>query len=213
MQYQVYNEETGEVIAWLDTKTEEHIVLKGFNIKAGDNLSAVEVSSAKPKGVAKFEKVSRKQWLEDRGTMIKEFAEVCYKNLECPVRKTTGSAGYDFLAPYTIIIPPHQTVEIITGIKCQIDDGYVLELYPRSSLGFNYKLTLDNTVGVIDSDYYNNEKNEGHIHCKMTNNSDKELVIHSGEGYMQGVFKKYYLTKDDEVTAKRTGGIGSTNSK
>lgn len=161
------------------------------------------------KAVAKFEVVSLGQWCRDNDspTNVTE-----HDDLMLPIRKTAGSAGYDFHAPFDVTINPHETVLIPTGIKCQIDEGYVLELYPRSSLGFNYKLTLDNTVGIIDSDYYNNEKNEGHIHCKMTNNSDKTLHIKQGEGYMQGIFKEFFITKDDNATAKRVGGIGSTNS-
>ena len=103
------------------------------------------------------------------------------------------------------------TVFINTGIKCQIDEGYVLELYPRSSLGFKYNLTMDNTVGIIDSDYYNNESNEGHIKCKMTNHSDETIFLKQGDGYMQGIFKEFFITKDDVATDKRVGGIGSTN--
>lgn len=164
------------------------------------------------KRVAQFEKVSYEQWCYDTGSDPNfDLVVENYNMIECPVRKTAGSAGYDFLAPHDIVILPHQTVHLVTGIKCQIDEGYVLELYPRSSLGFRYKLTLDNTVGIIDSDYYNNETNEGHIQCKMTNNSDKELHIKRGESYMQGLFKQFFITRDDKATEKRVGGIGSTN--
>ena len=163
--------------------------------------------------VAKFELVSFEQWCVDNNIdpLFNLSAEE-YNMLLCPIRKTSGSAGYDFLAPFDIVIKPHETVLLPTGVKCQIDEGYVLELYPRSSLGFKYNLTLDNTVGIIDADYYNNEDNEGHIKCKMTNHSDKEIVIKRGEGYMQGIFKQFFITKDDNATAKRVGGIGSTNS-
>lgn len=164
------------------------------------------------KRVAQFELVSYEQWCkdEDRDPNFDLNVET-YNMMKLPIRKTKGSAGYDFLAPHNIIIKPHETVLISTGVKCQIDEGYVLELYPRSSLGFKYKLTLDNTVGIIDADYYNNEDNEGHIKCKMTNNSDKEIVIRMGEGYMQGLFKEFFITKDDNAKEKRVGGIGSTN--
>lgn len=160
--------------------------------------------------IAQFERVSLDQYLIDcnAGSAYER-----YSNTLLPVRKTSGSAGYDFLAPCDIIIQPHETILIQTGIKCAIDEGYVLELYPRSSLGYKYKLTLDNTVGIIDSDYYNNETNEGHISCKLTNNSDKILYIPKGEGYVQGIFKQFFITYDDNATAKRVGGVGSTNTK
>lgn len=164
------------------------------------------------KRVARFEKVSFEQYIKDTGYTPDDFMKSLWEDIKLPIRKTAGSAGYDFLAPYTIHIAPHETVLIETGIKCYIKEGYVLELFPRSSLGFNYKLTMDNTVGIIDSDYYNNENNEGHIKCKMTNNSDKELIIKKHEGYMQGIFKEFFITEDDNATDKRVGGIGSTSN-
>jgi len=209
LEYQIYDRKTGELIAWLCPHSGQHIVHKNYDIKIGNNLLAQEVEEAVDmKAVAKFEKVKYSQWVLDTDKEL----HGCYDSIQCPVRKTAGSAGYDFLAPHDIVIKPHETVKLATGIKCQIDEGFVLELYPRSSLGFKYRLTLDNTVGIIDADYYNNENNEGHIQCKMTNNSDKEIFIKAGEGYMQGLFKEFFITKDDHATAKRTGGIGSTNS-
>lgn len=215
MQYQVFKKDTGEVIAWIDTEDCQAVLHKDYDIKIGDSLMAIEVEENPPiKAVAKFEKVSLEQWCKDNESTLlpKEYFEEQHKDLKCPIRKTKGSAGYDFLAPYDITINPHETVLIKTGIKCQIDEGYVLELYPRSSLGFKYNLTLDNTVGIIDSDYYNNPKNEGHIMCKMTNHSDDYITIKAGDGYMQGLFKEFFITKDDVATAERVGGIGSTNS-
>lgn len=180
-----------------------------FVLEWRDNYFII-VGEDSMKAVAQFYRVSLSQWLKD---CTAPSANERYANVALPVRKTVGSAGYDFLAPCDIIIQPHDTILIQTGIKCQIDEGYVLELYPRSSLGYKYRLTLDNTVGIIDSDYYNNESNEGHISCKMTNNSDKVLYIKKGEGYMQGLFKQFFITKDDNASAVRVGGIGSTNKQ
>ena len=164
------------------------------------------------KAVAQFEKVSYEQWCKDTGMNTPFNSDVIdYENFKLPVRKTKGSAGYDFLAPQTFRIAPYRTILIPTGVKCQIDEGYVLELYPRSSLGFKYNLTLDNTVGIIDSDYYNNIDNEGHIKVKMTNHSDQIIVIEKGQAYAQGIFKEFFITKDDVATEERVGGIGSTN--
>ena len=172
------------------------------------------------KRIAKFEKVSKEQYKKDfevtpymlHSNDPNLALNWCYDNLQLPIRKTKGSAGYDFIAPCDLVILPHSEALIKTGIKCQIDEGYVLELYPRSSLGFKFNLTLANTVGIIDSDYYNNENNEGHIMIKMINHSDKTITIKKGEGYAQGLFKEFFITKDDNSTDVRVGGIGSTNS-
>lgn len=157
-----------------------------------------------PERVAEFEKVSEKTFLTDCDR------QDVYENIKLPERATTGSAGYDFFAPFDFTLSPHETIKIPTGIRCKINNGYVLMLYPRSSLGFKYHLMLNNTVGVIDSDYYFSS-NEGHIQIKMTNMSDKTLNIKAGEGFAQGVFTPYGVTVDDDAQGVRDGGFGSTN--
>ena len=86
-----------------------------------------------------------------------------------------------------------------------------MKCYPRSGLGFKFRLQLNNTVGIIDSDYYNSD-NEGHIFAKLTNDSNegKTVQIKAGEGFMQGIFVEYGITVDDSVTDVRNGGFGST---
>ena len=162
------------------------------------------------KAVAKFEKVSFEQFKKDWD--LDGDAVSVYEQIKLPARATTGSAGYDFFAPCEIKLAPGETVKIPTGIRAKIDDGYVLSLYPRSGLGFKFRLQLNNTVGIIDSDYYNSD-NEGHIFIKITNDgkNDKTLKIKKGEAFAQGIFFPYFLTDDDNVTEIRTGGIGSTN--
>ena len=83
----------------------------------------------------------------------------------------------------------------------------MLKCYPRSGLGFKYRLQLNNTVGIIDSDYYYSD-NEGHIFSKITNDSNEEKT--AGEGFMQGIFVEYGITLDDDATEVRNGGFGST---
>lgn len=158
------------------------------------------------KKVAQFFKVSEKQFLMDCDV------NSAYENITLPKRATIGSAGYDFFTPFSFILKPNETIKIPTGVRVKIDNGYVLSIYPRSSLGFKYRLQLDNTVGIIDSDYYN-AKNEGHIMIKITNNSDKELTVNAKEAFAQGIFTEYFITYDDEVSEERTGGFGSTNKK
>lgn len=170
--------------------------------------------------VARFEKISYEQWKEDffsncegNGGLLCKYGALEYllDSMELPQRATKGSAGYDFKAPFEIVIPPHSTVKFGTGVKCHIEDGYVLELYPRSSLGFKHRLALNNTVGIIDSDYYNNKNNEGHIQCKFYNPNDYPINIKKGEAYMQGIFKEYFLAEEEDITTERVGGIGSTS--
>jgi dUTP pyrophosphatase len=104
------------------------------------------------------------------------------------------------------------TIIIPTGIRCKMNQDLVLQIYPRSSLGFKYQLTLDNTVGIIDSDYYY-ALNEGHIMIKITNHSiqNKTLELEHGKAFAQGVFVKFYKTINDEAKLTRSGGMGSTN--
>ena len=160
------------------------------------------------KQVAQFYKVSKEQFFAD---FEGENAAAVYEAIKLPKRATVGSAGYDFFAPVDITLAPGETAKIATGIRVRIDDGWVLKLYPRSGLGFKFRLQMNNTVGIIDSDYYNSD-NEGHIFAKITNDSNegKTVAIRQGEGFMQGIFVEYGITYDDEVTEKRNGGFGST---
>ncbi len=162
------------------------------------------------KRIAKFEKVS----LEEFAKVFddKEEAKKIYEKIQLPQRATRGSAGYDFFAPFDIVLKPNETIKVPTGIRCQMESGWVLKLYPRSSLGFKYRLQLNNTVGIIDEDYYYSD-NEGHIFAKITNatNENKVLEIKKGQGFMQGLFIEFGITYDDDVITQRNGGFGSTN--
>ncbi len=132
-----------------------------------------------------------------------------YDDIILPKRATKGSAGYDFYIPYDLTIGPNESVKIETNVRCKMNNEYVLMIFPRSSLGFKYKLQLDNTVGVVDSDYFN-ALNEGHIVVAFTNWSDKTLELKKGDRFAQGVFLKFGITIDDDVDNERTGGYGST---
>lgn len=165
------------------------------------------------KRVAKFEKVSFNQFEKDWEDTFKNTSEIeeIYNNIKLPVRATKGSAGYDFFVPMDVRLMPNETIKIPTGIRCNMEEGWVLKCYPRSGLGFKYRLQLNNTVGIIDSDYYYSD-NQGHIQAKITNdtNEDKELQISCGEGFMQGIFVEYGITLDDDCNKERNGGFGST---
>lgn len=164
--------------------------------------------------VAKFHKVGlgqlKKDWEEVFGQG--SFTREIYDNLIMPKRATSGSAGYDFYTPMQIHLSAGETVKIPTGIRAEISEGWVLMCFPRSGLGFKYRMQLDNTVGIIDADYFKAE-NEGHIMIKITNDSKegKQLSINKGSGFAQGIFLPFGITCDDDAEAIRTGGFGSTD--
>lgn len=168
--------------------------------------------------IAKFEKVSKEQfvkdWLHVFSGSDAEQAGAVYEDIQLPRRATKGSAGYDLFAPSDFLIKPGEQVLIPTGVRVRMIDGYVLMLFPRSSLGFKYRLQMNNTVGIIDSDYYNAD-NEGHIFCKLTNDTveDKTVELKKGTGMVQGIFLPFGITEDDNAEAVRTGGFGSTTEK
>ena len=157
--------------------------------------------------IAKFYKVSEKQfiadWCAETGCSVSE-AKAAYQKIRLPRRATVDSAGYDFFAPEAFP----------TGIRAEIAEGWVLQIFPRSGLGFKYRLQMDNTVGIIDSDYFS-AKNEGHIFIKMTNcnRQGKTLSIGAGEGFAQGIFLPFGITEDDDADGQRQGGFGSTTEK
>lgn len=169
----------------------------------------------------KFEKISKQRYFIDTE---KHFEPNCwadevhateeYENIKLPKRATTGSAGYDFYAPYDITILPRQSVKVPTGIRVILDDDKFLAIYPRSGLGFKYKMQLFNSVGIVDSDYSQSD-NEGHIWAKFYNDSPdgKTIIIKQGEAMCQGIIQQFFKTVDDEADALRNGGFGSSDRK
>ena len=166
------------------------------------------------KRIAKFHKVSKERftadWI-DTFAQSQEEAEKIYEAIRLPKRATAGSAGYDFFAPAEFTLKPSETVKIPTGIRVEMQPEWVLKCYPRSGLGFKYRLQLNNTVGIIDSDYFYSD-NEGHMFIKITNdsNEDKTLELPKGAGVVQGIFLPFGITEDDDADGERTGGFGST---
>ena len=167
------------------------------------------------KRIARFHKVSEKRftedWLDTFGEEGQEKIGEIYESIRLPKRATAGSAGYDFFAPVEFVVHPGETIKIPTGIRVEMDQEWVLKCYPRSGLGFKYRLQLNNTVGIIDSDYFYSD-NEGHIFAKLTNDTreEKTLTIPAGTGFMQGIFVEYGITVDDDAQRIRNGGFGST---
>lgn len=171
-------------------------------------------------GVAKFYKVSFEQFIKDyqsefTGTIYEQndgSIKQMYDDIILPKRATKFSAGYDFISPFDFTLNPGEVIKLPTGVKCEMNTDVCLLIFPRSSLGFKYRFILNNTVGIIDSDYFNCD-NEGHIWTKWTNDGDKILEIKKGMAFAQGVFINYLTTVDDAVESERVGGLGSTTKK
>jgi dUTP pyrophosphatase len=165
--------------------------------------------------IAQFHRVSYEQfkegWEDAFGRKEEKEIRRIYERIKLPKRATAGSAGYDFFTPVELVLKPGDTVKLPTGIRVEMEQDWVLKCYPRSGLGFKYRLQLNNTVGIIDSDYFHSD-NEGHIFAKITNDSreGKTVCLEAGAGFMQGIFVEYGITVDDCVTAVRNGGLGST---
>lgn len=167
--------------------------------------------------IAKFEKVSYEQFERDTQNIIKETNVIfpkdlrkIYESIKIPTRATKGSAGYDFKIPFSLLCYKNNSYVIPTGIRVKMENGWVLKLYPRSGLGTKRGLKLLNTVGIIDSDYYNSD-NEGHIITKITHTEGEYILnLNSGQGFIQGIFLPFGITEDDAASEDRNGGFGST---
>ena len=152
----------------------------------------------------KFEKISKEQYEKD----LKGKCE--YEDISLPIRSTKHSAGYDFKSPIAFELNPGAIIKVPTGIKAQMEDDEYLMLLVRSSMGFKYNVRLCNQVGIVDSDYYNNPDNEGHMFIKIQNEGKEVLKINKGDSFAQGVSNKFYLVDDDCADKDRTGGFGSS---
>lgn len=130
-------------------------------------------------------------------------------NINLPIRADRGSAGYDFYSPISVDIAPSEKTTIWTDVKSYMAKDEVLKVYPRSSMGIKHNVSLANTVGIIDSSYYNNPDNDGNIGICIVNNSKEVYSISEGDRIGQGIFQKYLVADDDNVlNEERTSGIG-----
>lgn len=173
-----------------------------------------------------FEKITREQWVKDviNSYQLEYLTEghfkkinKLYDGIKLPKRATKYSAGYDFYVNGDVVIPWGDSYIIPTGIRwvCdkEEDKNKVLQIYPRSGIGFRTGVRLMNTVGIIDADYWEGN-NEGHIMVKLYNPMNSHLHIKDGEAIVQGVITEYYTCDDEEeVAEKRTGGMGSTDKE
>ena len=173
-----------------------------------------------------FEKITREQWVKDMVNLHhlehpteENFEKInkLYDGIKLPKRATKYSAGYDFYISSDAFLPPRESVVIPTGIRwvCdkEEDKNKVLQIYPRSGIGFRTGVRLMNTVGIIDADYWEGN-NEGHIMVKLYNPMNASFEAKDGDAIVQGVITEYHACDDEEeIVEKRTGGMGSTDKK
>jgi len=156
-----------------------------------------------------FEKISFEQFSKDVGNN-----QVMYDSIKLPKRATRYSAGYDFYSLEDMVIKPGEIKKIPTGLKVKMNENDVLMIFVRSSMGFKYNVRLCNQVGIIESDYYNNQSNEGHLWIKLQNEGDKDFAVKAGDAIAQGVFTTFNVVdNEEEIVNERTGGFGSTSKE
>ena len=160
-----------------------------------------------------FEKISLKQFKEDIRPNDSILPEGELEQIKFPKRATIHSAGYDIFAIRDITLEPGEMMAIPTGIKAYMLNDEWFSIHVRSGHGFKYNIRLKNQVGIIDADYYNNPKNEGHIFIALQNEGDRTFSVKKGEAFAQGIFHKYLLVDNDTADSSRNGGFGSTGEK
>ena len=157
----------------------------------------------------KFEKISFEQYKKDVCDNLED-----YNNFNLPKRSTKYSAGYDFEASQNYVIKPNEIVKIPTGIKVILNQDEMLMIVVRSSMGFKYNVRMCNQVGIIESDYYNNESNEGHMWVALQNHGTNDYIINKGDKFAQGIFVKFLtVDNEEEIKTERKGGFGSTTKE
>jgi dUTP pyrophosphatase len=156
-----------------------------------------------------FEKISLNIFADN--ILFNDVKEI-YEKIKLPKRSTKSSAGYDIFSPIPFILQAGEEITLPLGFKVYMPEDEFFMIVPRSGLGFKYYTRLANTVGIIDSDYYGNTKNDGHCMAKIRNeSSDKTICIEEGDAIAQGIFLKYLLADNDAANSERVGGFGSTD--
>ena len=134
-------------------------------------------------------------------------------NILLPKRATSNSSGYDFYSPVRLVVPPHSSEFVFSDVKAYMQEDEELLIFPRSGLGIK-GIVIRNLIGKVDSDYYENENNDGNIGISIWNTTDNPFVIEVGDRVCQGSFYKYLTVDNDEpITDKRIGGLGHTGIK
>lgn len=161
----------------------------------------------------RFEKVKREFFDKDSRNNCFEPTDEVYDSIKLPVRKTSGSAAYDFSTPYDIELYGGERRVVPTGIKAKMDKGEVLLIAPRSSVGIKDGVVFSNSIALIDADYYGCDETDGDIQLALWNSSSKRVAYPAGTRLAQGMFVKFDITEDDNASGERIGGIGSTGNE
>ena len=165
---------------------------------------------------SEFQRAWNSKFPEDSVNISEGSLREIYENIKLPQRATSGSAGYDFFAPKSFTLRVGESINIPTGIRCEMFEGWALFIHPRSGHGFKYGIHLANSTGIVDRDFAYTDTS-GHIHVKLVNDSSiaKDMTVNTGDAFCQGVLLPYGVTVDDDEYEKevRIGGFGSTNKK
>lgn len=148
----------------------------------------------------------------DRDDFIRDIPNGNYDDVVLPKRGTISSAGYDFYSVISVTLKPGERKVIPTGIRVMMNNNEFLGIFIRSSLGFKYNVRMCNQVGIIDSDYFDNPDNEGHLFIKLYNEGNEEFCVKKHDRLCQGIFTKFLtVSNEEEIKNTRTNGFGSTN--
>lgn len=137
------------------------------------------------------------------------FIPIVNHNPSLPLQATKGSCGWDLFSRFETVIEPHDSALISTGIYIQIPPDHVGLICPRSGLALNYKITVLNSPGVIDSDY------RGEIKVLLFNHCESAYKILANDRIAQLLILSVTPATFREVenlspTERGEGGFGST---
>ena len=163
--------------------------------------------------------------------MILKFKKL-HKDAVIPKYQTPGSAGFDFHAlvkqdydgswnkahdtgggpEFVIVIPPKSQFVVKTGLACVVEEGYEMQIRPRSGLAFKKQITITNSPGTLDSDY------RGEIMLILYNLGEENFVICNGDRIGQGIISPVVQPdvveidefSQEDIDSDRGGGLGST---
>lgn len=153
--------------------------------------------------------------MENNTAATVKFAKM-HPDAKIPTKGSEKAAGYDLYAVFRdtdrILIPPHKTVKIGTGLSIMPPDGYFGAIFARSGMATKYGLRPSNCVGVCDEDY------TGEYIVALHNDTNDYQTVYNGDRIAQLVFMPYLNIHFEEVkslnkTQRGDGGFGSTGEQ
>lgn len=129
-----------------------------------------------------------------------------------PTRGSVSAAGVDLYAlpeDGEVMLPPHETVMIPTGLAAALPEGTFGAVFARSGLASRQGLRPANCVGVVDSDY------RGELFIALHNDTATPRTVRRGDRIAQMVLLPYLPIEFEETDAlpeslRGEGGFGST---